>query len=108
MEYNLGCGNEILIFLIFFVLHNEKFFKLDSLFCIIIYKKFFKDFYSGFLNDKRAFIVLLECISIFFPYFKKMVKLLKIKLKFYRLIFLKKLIEISKFYLFFILMHEPY
>ena len=61
---------------------NEKFFKLDSLFCNIVYKKFFKDFYSGFLNDKRELIVLLECISIFFPYFKKMVKFLKIKLKF--------------------------
>ena len=34
-------------------IENEKFFKLDSLFCIIVYKKSFKDFYSGFLNDKR-------------------------------------------------------
>ena len=83
------------------LLRYEKFFKLDSHFCIKVYKKSFKDFYSGFLNDKRAFIVLLECISIFFPYFKKMVKLLKIKLKFYRLFFFKKLIKISKSYLFF-------
>ena len=53
------------------LLRYEKFFKLDSYFCIKVYKKSFKDFYSGFLNDKRAFIVLLECISIFFLILRK-------------------------------------
>ncbi len=46
-------------------LEDEKILKLASLFCIKVYKKSFKDFYSGFLNDKRAFIVLVEYISIF-------------------------------------------
>ena len=49
----------------------EKFFKLDSLFCINVYKKSFEDFYSGFLNEKRALSFLLECISIFFLNLRK-------------------------------------
>ena len=70
--------------------------------------KLFKHFYLEFLNDTRAFIILVECISVFIPNIMKKVKLLNAKLKFYRLIFLKRIISISKFYLFFILMHERY
>ena len=52
--------------LVIVFLTNEKIFKLDSLFLIKVYKKFFKDFYLEFLNEKRAFIFLVECISFFF------------------------------------------